>query len=119
VQCRDTKLGEIVKVAGSCADLGNWNPGGGLVLTTSPSEFPHWKGHVLVDPAGQQQNLLEYKYLISSQDEQSRRWEPIPNNRAVSLANNKEVYIQDVFGKPIHLREESTFIQAVKADAEQ
>ena len=117
VQCRDTKLGEVVKVTGSCPELGDWDPGLGLVLSTSPSDFPNWKGLALIDAVGQRK-VLEYKYLIASEADKAKRWEPIANNRAVALANHKEIYIQDVFGKPIHLREESTFIQPVKPEVQ-
>ena len=35
-----------------------------------------------------------------------KRWEPIPGNRFVDLYNNKEITVQDVFGKAYHVKEE-------------
>ena len=46
VKCNDTNLGESLRIAGSCQELGNWNPVSGPVLTTNEIDFPVWKGSI-------------------------------------------------------------------------
>ena len=65
LNCTETKLGEAVRVTGSCAELGNWDPTKGMLLQTSTNDFPWWKGQTHIDQAKMvKQNLLEYKYVI-------------------------------------------------------
>lgn len=65
LNCRETKLGEAVRVTGSCVELGNWDPCRGMLLQTTPSDFPIWIGNAQIDPAKlTRQNMIEYKYVI-------------------------------------------------------
>lgn len=52
VTCPFTTHNQVVKLVGSTAQLGNWNPILGLTLYTTNEEFPVWKGNLLLDVQG-------------------------------------------------------------------
>ena len=46
--CNSTRVGEIVKVCGSCPELGSWNGANSLTMCTSQADYPIWKAHILI-----------------------------------------------------------------------
>ena len=49
VTCANTTPGQVLKLVGSTAQLGSWNPLTGLTFFTSPQDFPVWKAGILLD----------------------------------------------------------------------
>jgi len=81
-------VGQRVTVTGQPQVLGKWNPNDGLVLHTSPAEFPVWRGGVALDRSTlTNPNALEYKYVIIDENPTStfRYWEALPGNRNIDL----------------------------------
>lgn len=83
VSCADTKLGFHVRVVGSSAELGCWDPTQGLQLSTGPSDFPTWGSPNLVKV--KTTDMIEYKYVICDRDGKAVRWEERAN-RTVHLS---------------------------------
>lgn len=82
VACADTRLGMHVRVVGSSAVLGNWNPKRGIPLSTGPTDFPMWLSpvsHLIQD------DVIEYKYVICDHDGKAVRWEE-RHNRIVHFS---------------------------------
>jgi hypothetical protein len=77
-----------------------WNPMKGVLLKTSPSEFPIWSGEVKIEQKPNDVPSLEYKYVLTEANEHStlRSWEPLAGNRLLDLKDVQEVEIQDIFG---------------------
>eukprot|EP00928_Gymnodinium_smaydae_P100458 TRINITY_DN9860_c0_g1_i2.p1 TRINITY_DN9860_c0_g1~~TRINITY_DN9860_c0_g1_i2.p1 ORF type:complete len:599 (-),score=111.32 TRINITY_DN9860_c0_g1_i2:66-1862(-) len=94
--CNDTRMGQHVRVVGSCAKLGNWSPSEGLLLHTSALEFPIWHsaesvGGVVLNNTSDPLNLpkdevIEYKYVICGKDGKKPKWEERPN-RVLHIAD--------------------------------
>eukprot|EP00438_Fugacium_kawagutii_P011401 Skav219008 [mRNA] locus=scaffold169:573971:596692:+ [translate_table: standard] len=62
VKCADTRVGLHVRVVGSVAALGEWDPHKGIILNTSAAEFPNWKQ---TEPTPLEEGkVVEYKYVI-------------------------------------------------------
>ena len=96
VTCPFTTHNQVVKLVGSTAQLGNWNPILGLTLYTTNEEFPVWKGNLLLDVQGQ--TLVEYKYVIVSLDAPGDYvWENFTGNRRLAFAGKQSVTVQDRF----------------------
>jgi hypothetical protein len=55
-----TQLGDVVRVVGSCHQLGCWQPDQSQLLTTDPSIYPMWTGSVALSSS----ERFEYKYVI-------------------------------------------------------
>ncbi|KAI0598283.1 glycoside hydrolase family 13 protein [Biscogniauxia sp. FL1348] len=73
-----TAYGETIKVVGNVAELGNWNPSGGVTLSASSytASNPLWKGTVALTSPG---STLSYKYVrVSSSG--TVTWEADPNH---------------------------------------
>jgi hypothetical protein len=49
VECPMTRPGQIVKVTGNCAELGNWDPTHALTMVTTKSEFPTWRAALILE----------------------------------------------------------------------
>jgi hypothetical protein len=86
VHCSKTKPGQILKLVGSTAQLGNWNPQAGLTFFTSAQDFPNWRAGILFDLCGLIDSypgaLFEYKYvLVNINDPSDCVWENIVGNR--------------------------------------
>mmetsp|Transcript_421 Transcript_421/g.1035 ORF Transcript_421/g.1035 Transcript_421/m.1035 type:complete len:553 (-) Transcript_421:114-1772(-) len=83
VNCADTRLGFHVRVVGSCIALGKWVPTAGLPLQTSAGDFPTWRS---TKPAAlDEDEVIEYKYVVCDNDGRAVRWEDTPN-RHIHLA---------------------------------
>lgn len=86
MRCADTRLGFHVRVVGSCGPLGKWTPNMGLPMQTSAAEFPLWSAAATnLD----EDDLIEYKYVICDNSGRPERWEERPN-RAMSLSKLAE-----------------------------
>eukprot|EP00435_Cladocopium_sp_Y103_P024728 s1390_g6.t1 len=84
VKCADTRVGLHVRVVGSVAALGEWDPHKGLVLNTSASDFPNWKQ---TEPMPLEEGkVVEYKYVICDNNGSGVRWEERAN-RALHIAD--------------------------------
>lgn len=47
----------------------------------------------------EKRNILEYKYVIYVEStKQAKKWEPLVGNRVIDILNNKEIFIEDIFG---------------------
>merc|ERR1712151_227399 len=58
----ETELGQQMLLCGSAAELGNWDPDRGIVLTTDPASYPTW--HASVDFAIESiDGPFFYKYI--------------------------------------------------------
>lgn len=74
--CTETKVGWHVRVVGNSHVLGAWDPKRGLLLSTSPAQYPAWKsGVVLLD----EEPAVDYKYVICDGAGEAVEWEPTPN----------------------------------------
>ncbi|CAL1149316.1 unnamed protein product [Cladocopium goreaui] len=84
VKCADTRVGLHVRVVGSVAALGEWDPQKGLVLNTSASDFPNWKQ---TEPTPLEEGkVVEYKYVICDNNGAGVRWEERAN-RTLHIAD--------------------------------
>jgi hypothetical protein len=52
----------VLKLVGSTAQLGGWQPANGLTLYTNEKEFPIWQAGILLDPGFDE---FEYKYVLT------------------------------------------------------
>eukprot|EP00930_Biecheleria_cincta_P059458 TRINITY_DN45192_c0_g1_i1.p1 TRINITY_DN45192_c0_g1~~TRINITY_DN45192_c0_g1_i1.p1 ORF type:complete len:714 (-),score=105.36 TRINITY_DN45192_c0_g1_i1:125-2266(-) len=92
VRCEATKPGDCLRVVGSTAELGNWDPAASTVtLQTSGDSFPVWvSGGVQVDAP------LEYKYVILRTGLEPR-WESCPNRQLSSSSHGQMDCVTDTF----------------------
>lgn len=74
VYCNKTQMGRHVRLVGSIAVLGHWEPHQGLMLQTNASEFPMWRLKVDVG-AISAEKVIEYKYVICDADGSPHEWE--------------------------------------------
>jgi len=96
VSCDRTQPGMHVRVVGSCFELGDWNPGKGLVLATSEASFPAWKNENPLRVQGE--NSIEYKFVMCDDEATNVQWEEGPN-RKLCLASFAEpsVLVSETF----------------------
>lgn len=92
VSCACTRMGQQVRIVGSCAALGAWDPLAGLPLYTSAAEFPIWRGRCAVTLEAEA--AVEYKYVICDSECNSVQWEEMGNRRlhvasAAALAGSR------------------------------
>eukprot|EP00405_Crypthecodinium_cohnii_P033285 CAMPEP_0206526078 /NCGR_PEP_ID=MMETSP0325_2-20121206/488_1 /ASSEMBLY_ACC=CAM_ASM_000347 /TAXON_ID=2866 /ORGANISM="Crypthecodinium cohnii, Strain Seligo" /LENGTH=546 /DNA_ID=CAMNT_0054021127 /DNA_START=1 /DNA_END=1641 /DNA_ORIENTATION=+ len=79
VTCCDTRVGQHVRVVGSAVNLGGWNPPASPALSTTAGDFPLWKADNMV--ALNENEVIEYKYVICDESGHAIRWEERPNRR--------------------------------------
>jgi len=68
---QSTEFGSEVRVVGSSTELGLWNPGHGIPLTTATESYPYWRGTVWVPFS---HTGWEYKFVVVKFDN-SVEWE--------------------------------------------
>ena len=88
VTCPNTTPGQVLKLVGSTAQLGSWNPQTGLTFFTTLAEFPVWKAGILIDPAQitNLQSTIEYKYVLVNLNQPGDYiWETFAGNRKLNL----------------------------------
>lgn len=84
------KFGDSVKLVGSCASLGSWNPAEGVSLTTSEQTHPVWTTpRPIALPLYQN---IEYKYAFLRNGRYF--WESLPHNRSISVSN-RTILLED------------------------
>mmetsp|Transcript_30352 Transcript_30352/g.86848 ORF Transcript_30352/g.86848 Transcript_30352/m.86848 type:complete len:929 (-) Transcript_30352:247-3033(-) len=73
--------GDQVRIVGSCAALGDWQPSSGLLLGATPASLPVWRAEVDFGPSAGE---LEFKCVLVKADG-SAEWESIEGNRTLSI----------------------------------
>lgn len=84
----ETQMGEILRLVGSSAELGGWNPDSGVTLTTNAGLYPQWKATVhFKAPPGQRSHMdVQYKYILDRRSSgHGVGWESMPWNRHFRL----------------------------------
>ena len=84
------KFGDSVKVVGSCASLGAWNPVEGVSLTTSEQTHPVWTTTRAIEIP--MHETVEYKYVVLRNGQYF--WESLPHNRSVTLTH-RAILLED------------------------
>eukprot|EP00930_Biecheleria_cincta_P088737 TRINITY_DN77998_c0_g1_i1.p1 TRINITY_DN77998_c0_g1~~TRINITY_DN77998_c0_g1_i1.p1 ORF type:complete len:593 (+),score=81.33 TRINITY_DN77998_c0_g1_i1:42-1820(+) len=83
-----TQMGEILRLVGSSAEIGEWKPDSGVVLTTNAGLYPQWKATVhFKAPPGQRSHMdVQYKYILDRRSSgQGLGWESMSWNRHFRL----------------------------------
>lgn len=78
---RETLHGNHIRVVGSIAALGDWDPTCGLTLSTDASSYPKWSGSMALSSQAPASDAIEYKFVDVSEDG-STAWE-MRSNREV------------------------------------
>ncbi|CAE7266956.1 tam, partial [Symbiodinium sp. CCMP2592] len=86
VVCRETDVGDELRLVGSVAALGNWDPEKGLVLRTSGEDFPVWHGSCSFT---EEVHFFEYKYVMFCNRGTAVRWEEAISNRRFELTRSE------------------------------
>lgn len=102
VRCPETSPDELVKITGSLPQLGSWRPAHALTLCTTATDFPVWKGALIVEQSDLSE--FQYKYIIVPKNKEASghrkpRWESFAHNRSVQVTGYA-VTLLDVYGKP-------------------
>ena len=97
--CVQTQWGDSVKVVGSSADLGSWDPHGALELTTDAHRYPAWQAQWILtakgdrcagwfssNPPAKLGSVVDFKLVIVRASGEVE-WEPIPQNRRLDLSS--------------------------------
>jgi len=79
VNCADTRVGMHLRVVGSSKALGAWDPCRGVTLHTSANDFPLWRQPVPIEI--DEADIVEYKYVMCSDDGTGVRWEERMNRK--------------------------------------
>lgn len=82
-----------IRVVGSCAELGSWNPLKGLPLLFRSAGL--WSTDSVRIPG----HFVEYKYFFLI-DGHEGEWEPVPDNRKLNLQQN-QMSVEDEHNSPI------------------
>mmetsp|Transcript_13565 Transcript_13565/g.39040 ORF Transcript_13565/g.39040 Transcript_13565/m.39040 type:complete len:915 (-) Transcript_13565:310-3054(-) len=90
-----TTSGDLVRMVGAAAALGDWRADAGKVLTTSAESFPVWGAEVDL-PSGA--GAVEFKFVTVRADG-STVWEPIAGNRSVRIDEHGPRQIVAEFGR--------------------
>lgn len=88
VEYSGTEKGEVVAVTGGAPELGSWDTGKTLVLTTSKASSSVWKSSPVPLANGTE---LEYKFVVLGPDKAVARWEPIEGNRKLKAGTDPGV----------------------------
>lgn len=100
LECSETRVGERVRVVGSCPELGCWSPRQSTVeLQTCPEEFPKWTS----DWQRLVPSNVEYKYVICMDDGDNARWEEAVTNRTLKCdaeAGDRRITVVERFNGP-------------------
>lgn len=89
VYCNKTRMGHHVRLVGSIAVLGHWEPQQGLALQTNACDFPMWRLKVDIG-AISAEKVIEYKYVVCDADGFPCEWES-RCNRFLSFKGQKRV----------------------------
>eukprot|EP00930_Biecheleria_cincta_P009025 TRINITY_DN110648_c0_g1_i1.p1 TRINITY_DN110648_c0_g1~~TRINITY_DN110648_c0_g1_i1.p1 ORF type:complete len:703 (-),score=120.58 TRINITY_DN110648_c0_g1_i1:42-2114(-) len=89
VYCNKTRMGHHIRLVGSIAVMGHWDPQQGLMLQTCASDFPMWRLKVDVG-AISAEKVIEYKYVICDADGSPREWES-RSNRTLNFKGQSRV----------------------------
>ena len=127
----ETQWGDSAVLVGSTAQLGSWKPECGMRMNTDSSSYPIW--HVSL-PLDCDESSLEFKVVILRADG-SADWEPLPDNRRLSLFAGREVRVRATWNDPLEeeshvknsqlaqvsqaLQAQAAQVQAVQAQAAQ
>jgi len=95
---QSTEFGSEVRVVGSSTELGLWNPGHGIPLTTATESYPYWRRTVWVPFS---HTGWEYKFVVVKFDN-SVEWEhganrilSAPTSLGASLQSLTSTYTQE------------------------
>lgn len=74
--CSRTKWGETLKVVGSTVELGQWNIGSGVLLSTSNDLYPRWRSTIVeFGDANGLPSTIEFKFVITKKNDEDPKWE--------------------------------------------
>lgn len=113
VECRGTKPGDVVFVAGGHDALGAWDVKRALPLSTTAGSFPVWVSESISMPAAES---VEYKFFTQQGDRTGKAtWEEFPGNRKVSAVACALVTAASIWNDPnkTHIAKEATSLPAV------
>lgn len=100
VKCSTTKVGEDLRLVGSCPQLGDWSPANGLQLWTTAEMYPLWMSEP-ISFSKFECEAIECKYVVGSFASGAKvNWEGGPNRRLPSSTKECKgtTVVEHVFG---------------------